>query len=482
LLLASACAPNDPPSNPQTGEGLQTDSVDVGGRTDNGDASTESEDSDSLSAGGSIDETFDSCLDTMEAIEEPPLPPPLSHFYKLQAQAMDARRKTCGLPGLPAVVVPEGLVEHLTTRDEYARHEACLRGLAGLPCASTVLVKGELEDLENCLYHEPQSFDALNPPAQCLFLLDEFTYDVRRERFSLNNAYFLLEFSILSKLETSAKAMAALEPLGYLDVSIINMRRVVLLYAEHEDHVVLAFKGSTNVSDYFSNATYGMVDKAKSGLPGKVHEGFSNTLNGDWSALAKIIGQAFATGKPVVFTGHSLGGALAQLSALRIYLTKGLVVHSLYMFSVPRVGNEAYASAYTELLGDVSFRVNNGMDITPHVPPAAGAEEAAKEAVVSVLAGGGFGSGALAGLLEMVLLPSDYTQVGDELWIDPQGYLFGVLDDDVASDTAYWSALEQLFDDWSVTEIIEAFSQFHDDATHLCYQGRFVEQLLYPRD
>lgn len=482
ILWAWGCDQSEFPPNKVDDDVFETDSADIGISTDSGTGSHEDPSTSSMDSETLGDQDTDPEVETEESIEEPPLPPPLSHFYALQAKAMKERRATCGLVGLKDVSVPEGLVEHLTTQDEYARHKECLTALGALRCDSPGISRGDLAAVSGCLYHQPKIHDALEPPAQCPATVDDLTFDARRERFSLHNAYHLLDLSILSKLNKSSAATAALAPLGYLEASIIINKRIQVLYAEHEAHVVIAFKGTTEFSDYFSNATYIMVDSAKTGFPGKIHKGFHDTLSSGWAGLSTLIDKAFATGKSVVFTGHSLGGALAQLCAFKSYRDKGLVVRTLYMFATPRVGDQAYADAYVSALGDRSFRVNNGLDITPHMPPAAGAEHVAKEALLSLFGEGGWGIDFLSGFLDLVLGPADYAQVGDELWIDPQGYLYGLLKDDVAADIDYWLSASALFKDKSFAEITAALPKLHDDRTHLCYHARLIEELLYERD
>lgn len=486
MLLLSlgvcACDPEGSPTGADTADETITTSNDVVVDTELSTSSATVADTDVGDTVSQDAQDSDPVVDTVEEIEEPPLPPPLSFFYDKQAQALAARHKACGLPSQVEVSVPPGLVEHLTTAIEYEQHLACLDALAGLPCASAVLAHGGLADVGPCLFHEPQVYDALDAPAECPFVVDGFTFDVRRQRLSLHNAYWMLYLSILSTLDTSAAAAAALAPLGYFEATITTKNRMQVLYAEHDDHVVLAFKGSTGFGDYFSNATYMMIGKADTGLPGKVHKGFFDTMDSGWPALLGVIQKAFATGKPVVFTGHSLGGAVAQLAALKVHDKKGLTATSLYLFATPRVGNQVFADAYVDVYGPVSFRINNGMDITPRMPPAAGTEQVAKEAILSLFGEGGLGIDILSGILDLCLELADYTQAGGEFWIDPQGYLQGLAEDEIALDTEYWSIATAMFEGWSVAEVTASLPVFHDDDTHLCYQARLIDQLIYERD
>ncbi|CAI7733850.1 unnamed protein product [Closterium sp. NIES-53] len=73
----------------------------------------------------------------------------------------------------------------------------------------------------------------------------------------------------------------------------------------------------------------------------------------------------------VAFTGHSLGGALATLSALDLQVSYDLPSPSIRVvtFGSPRVGNAAFAAYFWQKVPG-STRVTNWKDLVPHLPPA----------------------------------------------------------------------------------------------------------------
>ncbi|CAI7829552.1 unnamed protein product, partial [Closterium sp. NIES-54] len=73
----------------------------------------------------------------------------------------------------------------------------------------------------------------------------------------------------------------------------------------------------------------------------------------------------------VAFTGHSLGGALATLSALDLQVSYDLPSPSIRVvtFGSPRVGNAAFAAYFRQKVPG-STRVTNWKDLVPHLPPA----------------------------------------------------------------------------------------------------------------
>src|SRR5258708_4320788 len=72
----------------------------------------------------------------------------------------------------------------------------------------------------------------------------------------------------------------------------------------------------------------------------------------------------------LIFTGHSLGGALAVLAAARAAAARR-AISAVYTFGMPRTGNAAFADDYNRRLGDRTYRLVYGSDIVPTVPPSA---------------------------------------------------------------------------------------------------------------
>ncbi len=135
-----------------------------------------------------------------------------------------------------------------------------------------------------------------------------------------------------------------------------------LLMADIGDAIVLAFRGTKDARDWLTDVDFlkcrmriGECSRLdRNGLVARstrtkieVHEGFWRAAN---SLLPKIIGclnrpDAGSAPKPLLLTGHSLGGALAVLAAFNL-LEAGFVIRAVYTFGSPRVGNAAWRKAY----------------------------------------------------------------------------------------------------------------------------------------
>jgi hypothetical protein len=91
---------------------------------------------------------------------------------------------------------------------------------------------------------------------------------------------------------------------------------------------------------------------------GLVHLGFWEALDGIYDAVIPE--------KPIILTGHSLGGALALLLAARMTLD-GAPPKAVFTFGAPRISIGGRARLVLQNVPILMFR--HGIDIVPEVPP-----------------------------------------------------------------------------------------------------------------
>ncbi|BDA51092.1 probable phospholipase A1-Igamma1, chloroplastic at C-terminar half [Coccomyxa sp. Obi] len=152
-------------------------------------------------------------------------------------------------------------------------------------------------------------------------------------------------------------------------------RDTKLLMAWNNNRIVLAFRGTASVSNALSDVqAWRVVHPPKRGRWGcrpLVHVGFlkSWTANGlDIRVISRIkeIIQAPEFNPTMAYvgvTGHSLGGALAQLAAhdiARAGQRCGKVVRvGCYTYGSPRVGNHAFAREFNQVVPHCWHIINN---------------------------------------------------------------------------------------------------------------------------
>lgn len=104
--------------------------------------------------------------------------------------------------------------------------------------------------------------------------------------------------------------------------------------------------------------------------PDGLHAGFAAAAAAVWPQIAAAAQGARLAGRPLIVTGHSLGAAIACITAMRIRDAGLAEIASVYTFGMPRAGGEGFAAAYGPGLEQRSYRLVHGDDLVPSVPPA----------------------------------------------------------------------------------------------------------------
>jgi hypothetical protein len=156
------------------------------------------------------------------------------------------------------------------------------------------------------------------------------------------------------------------------------------LVGTNADGVILAFRGTLpfdfhdfpSLRDWLNNFAAELVrpDWLPDDSPARVHQGFLGSLESlrTLGALDEVNRQlqAVGPGAPLLITGHSKGGALASLAALRFW-AKNQMPSRVITFAAPRVGDRAFADVYNNA-PIVHTRYEFQDDLVPHLPPRLG--------------------------------------------------------------------------------------------------------------
>ncbi|KAL1996643.1 hypothetical protein VTN49DRAFT_7508 [Thermomyces lanuginosus] len=133
--------------------------------------------------------------------------------------------------------------------------------------------------------------------------------------------------------------------------------------------IVLSFRGSRSVENWIANLAADLTEISDicSGCEG--HVGFVTS----WRSVADTIREQVQNAVNehpdyrVVFTGHSLGGALATIAAAALR-GNGYNI-DVFSYGAPRVGNRAFAEFLTAQTGGTLYRITHTNDIVPRLPP-----------------------------------------------------------------------------------------------------------------
>jgi hypothetical protein len=141
--------------------------------------------------------------------------------------------------------------------------------------------------------------------------------------------------------------------------------------------IVVAFKGSNSLRNWLANVLFGLSPCTNLAKNCKVHTGFQAA----WAEISPAVLSALKSARAahptysVIATGHSLGGAVANLFAatVRASSSSSPLPVTVYTYGSPRLGNDALvnfidAQTATGNLGK-EYRVTHVGDPVPNLPP-----------------------------------------------------------------------------------------------------------------
>ncbi|XP_030473875.2 lipase-like [Syzygium oleosum] len=145
--------------------------------------------------------------------------------------------------------------------------------------------------------------------------------------------------------------------------------------AQDLNAIVIAFRGThgNSIQNWVEDLFWKQLDLNYPGMPdAMVHHGFYSAYHN--TTIRPGILNAVERAKElygainIMVTGHSMGGAMASFCALDLKVNCLAQSVQVITFGQPRIGNAVFASYYSQLVPN-SFRVTNGHDIVPHLPP-----------------------------------------------------------------------------------------------------------------
>lgn len=163
----------------------------------------------------------------------------------------------------------------------------------------------------------------------------------------------------LEQAKSLAETIAALYA-GQIEPNVFDLgtdTQAVVIEQPDRSYAVI-FPGTASVNDWRTDLHVKKVDWDA----GRVHRGFAAAYQSIHAQLVSLL----PADAHLTIAGHSLGGALATLAALR--LNVGYQIDAVYTFGSPRVGNGPFARAYDAQFHDFTFRIVNEGDPVPHVP------------------------------------------------------------------------------------------------------------------
>lgn len=200
--------------------------------------------------------------------------------------------------------------------------------------------------------------------------------------FDWKNAYLLSLLSWLAYADSSIAASQAaswgltLGPGAYIDVGTpyfigsSGSTQALVLY--NDATVFVAFQGSTT-GDYFQDWLDNDFDVNPQianhwGLGVVLHHGFAEAMAIAYTPVLNQIQPLLTGGRRLWITGHSLGGAVAVLTAYKLRHENNISTQGMQVFGAPPVGNLVWSQVFASKVGNVQ-RWNLQQDPVPSLLP-----------------------------------------------------------------------------------------------------------------
>ncbi len=151
---------------------------------------------------------------------------------------------------------------------------------------------------------------------------------------------------------------------GFTSVFGINNKSAQAAVVEHKDFLCIAFRGTDELKDWLDNINAFSIDV----LFGEFHRGFWRSVEDIWEpADSKCRELQEQKKRPIFFTGHSLGGAMATIAAAK-YIHEDKPFTSVYTFGQPRAMSRKTARIFNVECKSRFHRFHNNNDIVTRVP------------------------------------------------------------------------------------------------------------------
>lgn len=215
-----------------------------------------------------------------------------------------------------------------------------------------------------------QSFDSysVSMTLPCANNKPSAAFDIK-EPLSNHSSYMLLLTTSLIH-EKVGEATRQMQEWGFKNILLFGKDKAGYkgMVGEHSNFILLVYRGTITNQQKWADLAIGTVKAPSLGVPGRIHRGFRNEFKSLRREVEPILSSFATEEKPIIMVGHSLGGALANLTAAW-WVAKGHLAPYLVTFGQPRVGDEEFSQWFTRSMDKRFLRVIHKKDIVPWVPP-----------------------------------------------------------------------------------------------------------------
>ena len=138
------------------------------------------------------------------------------------------------------------------------------------------------------------------------------------------------------------------------------------LILENDEALIIGFAGTQGETDFLTDA--GALPIISSDWKNGLHKGFYTAHERLFNVILHEVNNANTIGKKVWLTGHSLGGAIAQITAFHLEEVHNLEVQGIITFGSPMVGMKPFPTKFNTRFHNRAQRWVNYNDPVPTLP------------------------------------------------------------------------------------------------------------------
>ncbi len=193
--------------------------------------------------------------------------------------------------------------------------------------------------------------------------MEQDTFESRTTHYRPQNARLLAQAALLA-YQTPDVIQPLVAQWGLDRFSFIDRGETQAYLAGNNEMILISYRGTEpdNLKDWMTDAKIRRVK----GPYGKVHRGFLKGLIVVLPKIRSVIETWQVHAQSLWLTGHSLGAALATLTAAT-FGEEAKPVHGIYTFGQPRVGGKTFARNFDQDFRTRTFLFVNNHDLFTRV-------------------------------------------------------------------------------------------------------------------
>lgn len=185
---------------------------------------------------------------------------------------------------------------------------------------------------------------------------------------NLPDGFELIDLIKMDPTKAEAALAKATDAIQGLVTSVVKESNLfgIVAYNAQEKTAIVSVRGSQTIWDWIYDLVAVPVPWADHPECGLVHLGFEIVYLQVRDSIKQLVDSCPPISR-LIFTGHSLGAAVATLAAYE-FAKNTPYQPELFTLASPRVGDPVFVKIVSEKLKDITRIVNFG-DIVPQVPP-----------------------------------------------------------------------------------------------------------------